>query len=377
MTADMASGWPAPPEGTLPPGPAPQAGAPPAQPVTPPAQPPAMPPGAVGTLTPPPQPAPPKKRWTLKIVLAAFVLLALLSCCCIAAFVGWGAYSNSQKQADAQTMLKDSVEAATEAGKVLGEVDALVDGDFRSMPALDVADLRDRSRAAGEKVGKLYDSFDLAVREDLPKNVQPLAEKVSALLATQKEALAQANVILDRCFKSKAAMNQSLRGWKAIQEELTLSGKAIDNSNRGTYTGSSEVKAGSSVAKNLATAALARLDVARAAYVAARRTLPEADLSDYLLYIEKRRPLVLLIKRIGLARIAGGSGGSLVDEYNDNRLAAAAILERIPTPQDIGPVLSYIKGRDAILSKYKALSKSAADAADEVARAGQGLEGSE
>jgi hypothetical protein len=332
----------------------------------------------VGTLPPPsPQPAPPKKRSTWKIVLVAFVILALLGCCCIGAFVGWGAYSNSQKQATAQTMLKDCVEAATEAGKVLGEVDALVDGDFRGVPALDVAELRDRARAASDKVGKLYDSFDPATRENLPKNVQLLGEKVSALLAAQSDALAQANVIVDRCFKSKSAMGQSLRAWSAIQEELNLSGKAIDNANRGTYTGSAEVKAGSSVAKNLATAALARLDAARAAYVAARRTLPEADFSDYLRYIEKRRPLVSLIKRIGLARVAGGSGGSLVDEYNDNRLAAAAILERIATPQDIGPVLSYIKGKDEVLSKYKALSRSAADAADEVARAGQGLEGTE
>lgn len=361
MAADMSSGWPAPPEGTAP--------------ATPPIQPPVTPPGAVATM-PPPQPAPPKKRRALTIVLAALVLLVLLSCLCIGAFVGWAAYSNAQTQAKARKMLADSVQAATDAGKVLGEVDALVAGDFRALSTSDVASLRGRSKAATEKIGKLADSFDLSVRDDLPENVQPLAEKVGALLAAQSEALDQANVILDRCFKSKAAMGQSVRGWKAIQEELNLSGRAIDNANRGTYVGSSEVKAGSSVAKNLASGALARLDAARAAYVAANRTLPQADFSRYLLYIEKRRPLVSLIKRIGLARIAGGSGGGLVDEYNDNRLAAAAILDKIASPQDIGPVLSYIKGEDAVVSKYKAASKASADAADEVARAGQGLEDS-
>lgn len=377
MTADASSGWPAPPEGTIPSAGGPAGVAvPPAQPVTPPAQPPVTPPGAVATV-PSPQPAPPKKRSTAKIVLIVVVLLALLSCCCIGAFVGWGVYSESQKQARAQTMLKDSVEAATQAGKVLGEVDALVDSDFRALPTSDVAGLRDRSKAAGDKIGELAGSFDAAVRDDLPEDTRLLAEKVGALLAAQSEALDQADVILGRCFKSKAAMTKSIGGWKAIQEELELSGKAIDNANRGKYVGSSEVKAGSSVAKNLASGALARLDAARGAYVAAKRILPEADFTRHMLYIEKRRPLVSLIKRIGLARIAGGSGGSLVDEYNDNRLAAAAILEKIPSPQDIGPVLSYIKGSDAIVSKYKVSSKAAADAADEVARAGQGLDESE
>lgn len=282
--------------------------------------------------------APVKKPGRLWPVVAAVVVVALIGA---AVFLG---LRETGRVRAAEMKLDDAIALLTEVEDTVVAADEIVQAEI--IPELEatatvvLGDLPQARKDLTEAVSLLVEA-----RVDLREDDQLLAQELQTAAEARADMLAEAETILEANKLAAGALTPASDGWVLVADAEKLSQDAVVQYNK--HTKDSVTKS-----TELSKQAVTKLAEARSAIETAAATFPDAELQQFIDYIDAREKLLEASMAIDAKWLAGKveDANDMLDDYTKQEKALIEQGGKLPASPTI-----------AIADAYEALAADATD----------------
>ncbi len=270
-------------------------------------------------------------------------VVAVLALALVAAAVYMGLQQTTRVRA-AEDKLETAVEMLAEVEDVVIAADEVVQAEITSDLASTAAEAQEQLPQARKD---LSDAIELlvAARIDLTEDDQVLAQALQAAAEARAEMLQEAETILAANKLAAGALQPAADGWALVAEAEKLSQDAVVQYNKHT-------KEGVENSTKLSKEAVEKLAAARSSIETASVTFPDAELKQFIDYIDAREELLESSMKIDSTWLDGKleDANDMLDAYSKQETALIAQGKELPASPKI-----------AIADAYEALAAEPTD----------------
>lgn len=301
-----------------------------------------------------PNASPVRKGGRVWIVIVAVLAIVLVG---VAVFLG---LRETGKVRAAESKLDEAVTILANAEDAVIAADEVVQAEITSGLETTAAAALDMLPQARKD---LTDAIELLTeaRVDLREDDQVLAQALQAAAAARVDMLEEAETILSANKAAAGALQPATDGWAQVAEAEKLSQDAVAQFNKHTTDGVKE-------STKLSTQAAGKLTVARSALETATAVFPDAELQQFIDYIDARQALLESSMRIDTAWLAGKveEANGMLDAYTKQEAALIEQGKKLPASPTIAIADAYEVLAAAPTDRYFAARDRARAADDRV-----------